>query len=108
MSKSFGIGKENAKVLLRLFREQQRKHNGRSGCYCSDCEHDMRLALREFYKLVPVVSVEWLENAFEMLLEDIANDDESPLSFTMAKQIQDKIISWAKKEPEKTRRWKKK
>lgn len=55
------ISKENAKVLLRLFREQQAKRNSRSGCYCSECEHDMRLAMQEFYKLVPVVSLEELK-----------------------------------------------
>jgi len=51
--KVFGISRGNAKTMLRLFREEQAK-NGRGGCYCSQCENDMRNALRIYDELIPI------------------------------------------------------
>ena len=51
--KVLGYTRGNAKLMLRLFREEQTKHGNR-GCFCNECEQDMRNALKEYDKLVPV------------------------------------------------------
>ena len=101
--KVFGISRGNAKTMLRLFREEQAK-NGREGCYCNECEDDMRNALKIYEDIVSVrlayesVDLEKLKKFCERnRMNLLIHRDEKRQEGILLKDL----LSWAEKEAKK-------
>jgi len=97
--KVLGYTRGNAKLMLRLFREEQTKHGNR-GCFCNECEQDMRNALKEYDKLVPVrlasESVD-LKKLKEWCKEEMDGMDRTDDFERGVHDILEELLSWVEK-----------